>query len=109
MTYQSRIFFDDDNDRPALQQPPNALVPDNIQDETQGGYALVNARLGYTFRERFTIEAFVSNLFDEHYIKDAGNTGDAAGLPTFIAGEPRLYGVQATFASEAWRSTAACC
>ena len=89
-------IFDDDNDRPALQQPPNALVADNLQDEVQDGYVLVNARLGYTFSERFTIEAFVTNLFDEDYIKDAGNTGDAVGLPTFIAGEPRLYGVQAS-------------
>jgi iron complex outermembrane receptor protein len=96
VTYQSRIFFDDNNDIPALQQPPNALVPDNVQDERQGGYALVNARLGYTLSERFTIEAFVTNLFDEEYILDAGNTGDAAGLPTFIGGSPRMYGVQAS-------------
>lgn len=96
LTYQSRVFFDDDNDRTALQQPPNALVPDNIQDEVQGGYILANARLGYTFSERFTIEAFVNNVFDEEYIKDAGNTGDAVGFPTFISGEPRLYGVTAS-------------
>jgi iron complex outermembrane receptor protein len=96
VTYQSRVFFDDDNDITALQQPPNALVPDNIQDETQSSYALVNARLGYTFANHFTIEAFINNLFDEHYIKDAGNTGDAVGFPTFIGGEPRMYGVQAS-------------
>ncbi|HEY5711624.1 MAG TPA: TonB-dependent receptor [Allosphingosinicella sp.] len=96
LTWQSRVYFDDDNDRPDLQTPPNALVADLVQDETQGGYALVNARLGYTFSQRFTIEAFVSNLFNEHYVKDAGNTGDAVGLPTFIAGEPRFYGLQGT-------------
>jgi iron complex outermembrane recepter protein len=96
VTYQSRIFFDDNNDIPALQQPPNALVPDNVQDEQQGGYALVNARLSYALNERYTIEAFVTNLFDEDYILDAGNTGDAAGLPTFIGGTPRMYGVQAS-------------
>ena len=95
VTYQSRVFFDDDNDLPALQQPPNALVADNLQDEVQDGYVLVNARLGYEVNENFSVEAFVSNLFDEEYIKDAGNTGNAAGLPTFIAGEPRLYGLQA--------------
>jgi outer membrane receptor protein involved in Fe transport len=96
VTWQSRIFFDDNNDISALQQPPNALVPDNIQDEQQGGYALVNARLSYTISERYTIEAFVTNLFNEDYILDAGNTGDAAGLPTFIGGQPRMYGVQAS-------------
>ncbi|WP_129792923.1 TonB-dependent receptor [Sphingosinicella sp. CPCC 101087] len=96
LTYQSRVYFDDDNDRPDLQAPPNALVPDLVQDETQEGYFLVNARLGYTLNERFRIEAFVNNLLDEEYVRDAGNTGDAIGFPTFIAGKPRLYGVQAS-------------
>lgn len=96
VTYQSRVYFDDDNDRPDLQAPPNALVADLIQDETQGGYFLANARLGYTLNDRFTLEVFVNNLFDEEYIKDAGNTGDAVGFPTFISGEPRMYGVQGT-------------
>jgi outer membrane receptor protein involved in Fe transport len=35
-------------------------------------------------------------LLDQDYIRDAGNTGDAIGLPTFIAGEPRFYGLQAS-------------
>ncbi|MDQ8755641.1 TonB-dependent receptor [Sphingosinicella sp. LHD-64] len=96
LTWQSRVFFDDDNDRPDLQAPPNALIADLLQDETQDGYALVNARLGYTLNDRFEVELFANNLLDENYIKDAGNTGDAIGFPTFIAGEPRFYGVQAT-------------
>lgn len=97
LSYQSRIFFDNNNDRPELQtRATGALVPDLVQDEVQGGYALANARLGYSLGERFRIESFVENILNEEYIKDAGNTGDALGLPTFIAGEPRLYGIQAS-------------
>jgi len=97
LTYQSRVFFDDDNDRPDLQTVAGgALVADLVQDEVQDGYFLVNARLGYEIGDNIRIDAFVTNLFDENYIKDAGNTGNAAGLPTFIAGEPRMYGVQAS-------------
>ncbi|MPT47951.1 MAG: TonB-dependent receptor [Sphingobium sp.] len=98
LTWQSKIFFDDDNDRPDLQQPPAALVADNIQDEWQGGYALANARLGYEAPGgAWRIEAYVDNIFDKKYIMDAGNTGDSLGLPTFIAGAPRFYGISASF------------
>jgi outer membrane receptor protein involved in Fe transport len=97
LTWQSRVYFDDDNDRPDLQTvATGALVNDLIRDETQGGYALANARLGYVLDNRLEIEAWITNLFNENYIKDAGNTGDGIGFPTFIAGEPRFYGIQAT-------------
>jgi outer membrane receptor protein involved in Fe transport len=96
LTYQSKTFFDSDNDRPELQQPPNALVADNVQDEFQKGFALVNARLGYAPSSgAWRIEAFAENLFDKHYIRDAGNTGDAIGLATAVPGTRRLYGVAA--------------
>ena len=36
----------------------------------------------------------IDNLFDEEYIIDAGNTGDAFGIPTFIAGSPRMVGLR---------------
>ncbi|WP_336970740.1 TonB-dependent receptor [Sphingobium aromaticiconvertens] len=98
VTWQSKAFFDDDNDRPDLQQPPAALVADNIQDEWQGGYALVNARLGYEAPDgAWRIEGFIENAFDKKYIMDAGNTGDSLGMPTFIAGAPRFYGIAASF------------
>ena len=98
LTWQSKVFFDDDNDRPDLQQTANgALVADNIQDEVQKGYALANARIGYELDSGFQIEAYVDNLFDKKYIKDAGNTGDGLGLPTFIGGEPRFYGVRISY------------
>jgi iron complex outermembrane recepter protein len=92
VTWQSRVFFDDDNDLPALQV--GNLVPDTVQDELQDGYALVDARLGIeTENGRWRLEGFVTNLLDQSYIKDAGNTGDSIGMPTFIGGEPRMYGV----------------
>ncbi len=94
VTWQSKVFFDDDNDRSDLQQPPARLVADTIVDELQNGYALVNARLGYAAKDdAWRIEAFIENAFDKNYVIDAGNSGDNLGLPTFIAGTPRFYGV----------------
>ncbi|MBO9711406.1 TonB-dependent receptor [Sphingomonas sp.] len=96
LMWQSKVFFDDDNDIPALQV--KNLIPDTVQDEYQNGYATVDARLGAEFHDgRIRVEAYVTNLFDKKYIKDAGNTGDALGLPTFIAGEPRFYGLSISF------------
>ena len=97
-TYQSKVFFDNDNDRPELQTVARGkIVADNVQDEYQDGFALVSARVGYNFRgNQFRIEGFVENIFDKAYIKDAGNTGDSLGMATFIPGEPRTYGVQLT-------------
>ena len=87
-TWQSKIFFDANNDIPALQ------TNDKIQDELQESYGLMNLRVGYTPAQGpWAVELFATNLLDEDYIKDAGNTGGAFGIPTFIAGEPRYYGV----------------
>jgi len=96
VTYQSKVFFDDDNDRPELQTIARGkIVPDLFQDEFQEGFALVSARLGYSLGG-LRAEAFVENLLDKDHIKDAGNTGDALGLATFVPGEPRTYGIQLT-------------
>ncbi len=96
VTWQSKVFFDDDNDEAALQV--NKLVPDTVLDEYQDAYALVNARLGYEGPGGWwRAELFVDNLFDENYIIDAGNTGDALGLPTFVSGAPRMYGMSVSF------------
>lgn len=98
VTYQSKVFFDNDNDRPDLQTVAmGKIVADTVQDEFQDGFALVSARLGYNFSgSRFRIEGFVENLFNKKYIKDAGNTGDSIGMATFIPGDPRTYGIQLT-------------
>ncbi|WP_300527143.1 TonB-dependent receptor [Maricaulis sp.] len=83
-SWQSEVFFDNDND-----------LTDAIQDEVQGDFGLVNARLRYdTASNGLYGELFVTNALDEEYIIDAGNTGDSFGIPTFIAGAPRMYGAR---------------
>lgn len=95
-TWRSKMFFDDDNDRSDLQS--SGLFPDTKVDEFQNAYGLLNVRLGFgAVDDRWKIEAFVENLGDERYLKDAGNTGDSFGIPTFIAGKPRFMGVGVTF------------
>lgn len=95
LTWQSRTFFEDDNDRPDLQQPPVAFVADGAVDEVQGAYGLVNLTLAYRLDGLpLTFEVFGTNLTDETYFIDAGNSGDRLGLPTFVTGAPRMFGAR---------------
>jgi outer membrane receptor protein involved in Fe transport len=81
ITYRSRIFFE---------VPNNPLI-------SQEEVTLVNARGGVSFAdERFELAGFIRNAFNKEYLLDAGNTGGAFGIPTFIPAEPRFYGVQLT-------------
>ncbi len=81
VTYRSSIFFE---------VPNNPLI-------SQEAVTLVNARAGISFAdERYEIAGFIRNAFDEDYLLDAGNTGGAFGIPTFIPAEPQFYGVQVT-------------
>ncbi len=93
-TWQSKVFFSDDNDIPALQV--SNFVPDTTQDEFQDAYGLLNLRIRFQPDSRnWSLEAYGENLLDEEYVKDAGNTGDALGMPTFIAGRPMTWGLSA--------------
>jgi len=79
ISYRSQIFFE---------VPNNPLI-------AQGAVTLVNARAGLSFAdERFEIAGFIRNATDEDYLLDAGNTGGAFGIPTFIPAEPQFYGVE---------------
>ncbi|MFS2317323.1 TonB-dependent receptor [Maricaulis sp. D1M11] len=84
-TWQSEVFFDNDNDR-----------FDAVQDEFQDSYGLLDLKVRFDAAgdESWWAEAYVENTLDEEYIIDAGNTGDAFGIPTFIAGAPRNYGMR---------------
>lgn len=81
LTYRNKIYFE---------------VP-NSEAISQKGVMLVNLRAGVSFAEdRYEISAFVRNATDRNYLLDAGNTGGAFGIPTFIPAEPRFYGAQLT-------------
>ncbi|UYV16455.1 TonB-dependent receptor [Porphyrobacter sp. ULC335] len=81
VTHRSRIFFE---------VPNNPLI-------SQDKVTLFNARAGLSFAdERYEIAGFIRNAFNEDYLLDAGNTGGAFGVPTFIPAEPQFYGVEVT-------------
>jgi len=78
-TYQSKVYFE---------------LP-NTEAISQGGYTLVNLRAGIELADgRYRIGGFARNLTNKRYLLDAGNTGGGFGVPTYIAGEPRFYGVE---------------
>ena len=78
-TYQSKVFFE---------LPNNPAI-------SEGGYALVNVRAGVEFADgKYRVGGFARNLLNRRYLIDAGNTGGGFGVPTYIAGEPRFYGVE---------------
>ncbi len=78
--YRSKVYFE---------------LP-NSEAISQGGYTLVNLRAGVEFGDqgRFHVGGFARNLTNKRYLIDAGNTGGTFGAPTYIAGEPRFYGVE---------------
>ncbi|HEY0969190.1 MAG TPA: TonB-dependent receptor [Opitutaceae bacterium] len=82
--YKSEHFFDDDNTR----------FGGTLR---QDGYGVVNLQAGWRSKTgRWEISAFADNLFDKDYLVDAGNFGANYGIPTFIRGEPLLFGGSAS-------------
>lgn len=78
-TWKDQVFFEEEN-QPGIEQE---------------SYGLVNAKLGMRWNEgKYELSLYGTNLADEEFLIDAGNTGQAFGLPTFIAGPPRFYGIQ---------------
>jgi outer membrane receptor protein involved in Fe transport len=79
ITYRSKLFFE---------------TP-NLEARSQGPVTLVNIVGGVRFADnRYEISAFARNVFNKRYLLDAGNTGGAFGIPSFIPGEPRFYGLK---------------
>jgi outer membrane receptor protein involved in Fe transport len=68
---------------------------DNLPTERQEAFGLLNMRLGIGAKDgAWDAEIFGSNLTDAKWIRDAGNSGKAFGVPTAIRADPRFYGVR---------------
>lgn len=80
-TFKSQVFFEETN----------------LSGIEQDDYGLLNLRAGVSaLNNRVELAFYAKNLLDEEYVIDAGNTGGAFGIPTFIAGPPRFIGLQLT-------------
>ncbi len=79
-TYKSKVYFEDDNS----------------EELSQDGYGLANLTAGFVFKRKqiYQIGFYGKNMLDEKFLIDAGNTGDAFGTPTAIAGARQLMGVE---------------
>jgi iron complex outermembrane receptor protein len=61
----------------------------------QKALGTLNVRGGWRSpKGRWEIVGYVENAFDKESVIDAGNIGGSFGVPTFVAGDPRRYGVQ---------------
>jgi iron complex outermembrane receptor protein len=84
-THKSKHYFEDNN----------ASFNYTLRQEA---YSIVNLRIGWRSpKSRWEIVGYGENLFDKQHLIDAGNVGGSFGIPTFIAGEPRRFGVQTSF------------
>ena len=73
----------------------------------QGSYGLWNARVGANILDvgdllgtgdsQLGLAMFAYNILGKDFLIDAGNTGNTFGVPTFVAGPPRLWGGEVTY------------
>lgn len=78
-TYRSSVYFDIEN------------------EYQEGSVGLVNLQLGISATDdNWELTLAASNLLDNEYIMDAGNTGSAFGFATYIEGAPRMVSLNFT-------------
>ena len=80
-SYQSKVFFEDDND---------SFFGQNSQD----GYSLLNFHSMLAGQHNaWEVRLFIDNILDKEYFLDAGNTGNTFGMSTYVPGATRSYRV----------------
>jgi len=79
-SFKSKVYFEDNNDA----------------DLVQDAHGLLNLNLAFRFHNQgLNVSLFANNVTNENVIISAGNTGLMFGLPTFVPGLPRTFGVRA--------------
>ena len=107
LAFRARTGFGEASVRPSYSWKSRVYFEEEWQQETfldgeapglyQDPYGLLSLRAGLTVWDgRATLELWGSNLLDTRYIIDAGNTGLAFYVPTYIPGPPRLLGARFT-------------
>ena len=93
-TWKSSVFFEDENTEAYdVVAPGSGAVLFSVPAVKQEAFGLLNIRAGVELMQgRLVVEGYAENLLDKEYIIDAGNTGGAFGIPTYISGAPRFYG-----------------
>ncbi|WP_390617451.1 TonB-dependent receptor [Maricurvus nonylphenolicus] len=85
-SFQSEVYFEDDNDS-------------NLGNNRQGSYGLCQLNASLTsLNQRWRTDLRVTNLLDKEYLLDAGNTGGLFGMPTYVAGPPRMVEAKLSYA-----------
>ena len=82
--YQSKVYFEDDNST-------------NNGRNSQGGYAIYNLYLEFSWLEKLTLGSYLINATDKEYIIDAGNFGQLFGIPTFVPAIGRQFGLSIAY------------
>lgn len=77
--YKSKVYFENEN----------------TEQLSQEGYGLLNCNLGMQWKSgstHYEVGLYGKNILDKDYLIDAGNSGNQIGFPTFIAGNPSMFG-----------------
>ncbi len=93
-TWQSEVFFTNDNDIAFdVVDPVSGGTIFTVPGIREDSYGLLNINGGVELMEgQVVLQGYVKNLLDKDYIIDAGNTGGSFQIPTFIVGQPRFFG-----------------
>ncbi len=81
-SYKSDFYFDDAN-TPDMKQPGYGLLDIN------GGLELSDPNV--------ILSVFGTNLLNEQFVLDTGNSSEMFGIATFVPGAPRMFGAKLTW------------